>query len=115
MNYIAFLINARGLIYTAGIKQGFAASDLNSLNKTATLSLYPNPAKTHSTFVFTATGKYTIEVTDMSGKILQTKSATTTKAQNTIELNVSNYAPGIYLVTVIDEKQRSSIKLNKER
>ena len=50
----------------------------------------------------------------MTGKILQTKSATATKAQNNIELNVNIYVPGIYLVTVIDEKQRRSIKLNKE-
>jgi hypothetical protein len=50
----------------------------------------------------------------MTGKILQTKSSTASKAQNTIDLNVNNYSPGIYLVTVIDEKQRRSIKLNKE-
>ena len=32
----------------------------------------------------------------------------------TDEQNVINYAPGIYLVTVIDEKQRRTIMLNKE-
>ncbi|MGI8950874.1 MAG: T9SS type A sorting domain-containing protein [Chitinophagaceae bacterium] len=82
----------------------------------STISVYPNPAKTNATVVFNTTGKYTLIVTDFSGKILQTKSGISSiKQQNFMQLNVSNYAPGMYLITIIDEKnKKQTLKLNKE-
>ncbi len=85
-------------------------------NFSSTASAYPNPAKTNATVLFKAAGKYVIEITDMNGKILQTKTGTSIdKKQNTVQLNVSSYASGMYLITIVDEKnKKQTLKLNKQ-
>ncbi len=89
-------------------------SQLNINNKVA-LNIYPNPAKSNATIVFNATGKYTIIVTDVSGKTLQIKSGVANKNANIVQLDVSKYASGIYLITIVDEKnKRQTVKLSKE-
>jgi len=86
---------------------------VNILNARA--SLYPNPAKTNATLSFNADGKYSITITDVSGKTLQTKTGVAVKGTNVIQLDVSKYASGIYLVTITDEKnKKQTLRLNKE-
>jgi len=88
-------------------------SYINILNARA--SIYPNPAKTNATLSFNANGKYSITITDVSGKTLQTKTGVAVKGTNVIQLNVSKYASGIYLINIVDEKNRQqTLKLNKE-
>ncbi len=88
-------------------------SYVNILN--AKVSVYPNPAKSNATLSFNADGKYTINISDVSGKILQTKTGVTFKGINTIQLDVSKYASGLYLVTITDEKNRKqTLRLSKE-
>jgi hypothetical protein len=111
--------NQRHCLIQQATISGLTATQKNNVTSTQTsdktnISVYPNPAKSHSILVFTATGRYAVEISDMTGKILQTKSGTAAKAVTSIDLNVSSYVPGIYLVTVVDSKQRRSIKLNKE-
>ena len=96
--------------YTAG--NNVIASKMNN---NSSISLYPNPAKTNATLSFNADGKYAITVTDVSGKILQTKTGVAIKGENIIQLDVSQYASGIYLITIADEKnKKQTLKLNKE-
>ena len=92
-----------------------SASQVNTKNKVSPISVYPNPAKTTSTLVFNATGKYTIIIADFSGKALQTKTGIALKGINTVQLDVSKYAGGIYLCTITDEANRiQKVKLSKE-
>jgi Leucine-rich repeat (LRR) protein len=96
--------------YSAG--DNYIASKMNNHSF---ISVYPNPAKTNATISFNADGKYTITVSNVSGKILQTKTGVANKGRNTIQLNVSNYAGGMYLITITDEKsKKQTIRLNKE-
>ena len=96
--------------YTAG--NNVIASKMNN---NSAISVYPNPAKTNATISFSADGKYSIIVTDITGKILQTKTGVAIKGSNTIQLDVSNYASGMYLITIADEKNRKqTIRLSKE-
>lgn len=90
-----------------------AENNFNELNlKTF---VYPNPAKDIATLVFNASGKYSITVTDISGKILNTYSGIALKAENKIQLDISNYMQGMYLITIADaQNKKRVIKLTKE-
>ena len=85
------------------------------LNNNSSIFIYPNPAKTNATLSFSTDGKYAITITNVSGKILQTKIGVALKGENTIQLDVSKYANGIYSITIIDEKnKKQTVRLNKE-
>jgi hypothetical protein len=95
-------------------QQDFAETNTNLSNENS-ISVYPNPAKTNATVLFNAKGKYTITVSDVNGKILQTKTGTSNKYQNTLQLDVRNYAAGVYFITVKNGKnQTQTLRLNKE-
>jgi Leucine-rich repeat (LRR) protein len=78
-------------------------------------SVYPNPAKTTATITFNTTGNCTIQLTDVSGKILQIKTVTAIKDKNLMQLDVSKYGAGVYFVTISNEKnETATLRLNKE-
>jgi len=77
-------------------------------------SIYPNPVKSIATISFNATGNCTIQLTDVSGNILQTKTILA-KGTSTLQLDVSKYAAGMYFVSIINEgKLLHTLQLNKE-
>ena len=87
----------------------------SKMSNNSSVSVYPNPAKSFTTLSFNADGKYAITITNVSGKILQTKTGVALKGENTIQLDVSKYATGIYSITIGDEKSRKqTVRLNKE-
>ena len=97
---------------TAGQQNNIAALQANDKNN---FSVYPNPAKTTATVVFNETGNCTIKLTDVSGRVLQTKTVTAVKDGNILQLDVSNYAAGMYLIIIVNNKGQSHIlKLRKE-
>ena len=79
--------------------------------------LMPNPAKDVVYYNFSAVSgyKYTVDVTSISGKLLQRKEGIAVPGVNTVKLDVHAYSNGLYLVTLINEKgERSTLKLVKE-
>ena len=98
------------ILYNAGNN-----SIASKLNNNSSIFIYPNPAKSFSTLLFNADGKYVITVADITGRILQTKTGVAIKGKNIIQLDVSKYASGIYSITIADEKNRKqAVRLNKE-
>jgi Leucine-rich repeat (LRR) protein len=97
---------------------GLIASQTNDLitgDNNTRVSLYPNPAKTSVTIAFNTTGNYTIKLTDLSGRVLQTKTGNAIKGAGTIRLIIAGYAKGIYLITVSNNKnQNHTFMINKE-
>ena len=90
-------------------------AQVNNETEILKAEVYPNPAKTNATLLFNADGKYAITIADVSGKTLQTKTGIANKEQNIIQLDVSKYANGLYLVTITNEKNRKqTVKLSKE-
>jgi hypothetical protein len=80
-------------------------------------SIMPNPAKTVAYITFNATKeqKYSLEITSLSGKLLQHKDGIAYNGQNKVSLDVHNYANGVYIVTLINDKgERQTMKLVKE-
>jgi hypothetical protein len=103
------------LKYTASAGLIVSANNNADININTKASIYPNPAKSNATLSFNAEGKYSITITNVSGKILQTRTGVAIKGLNIIQLDVSKYASGIYLITITNEKnKKQTIRLNKE-
>ena len=77
------------------------------LNDNLFSMLYPNPAKQSIMLMSNIAGKYSIALSAISGKILQTKTGIAIQGINNIEFDISNYAAGIYLVTINNEKNKT--------
>ncbi|MBS1746012.1 MAG: T9SS type A sorting domain-containing protein [Bacteroidetes bacterium] len=94
--------------------ENFIASNIKSEKKTFA-SVFPNPFKTNTTLTFTASGNYIISIVDINGKTLQTINGVSNKTQNAIVLNLSQYASGVYMAVINDEKNdKKVLKLYKE-
>ena len=90
-------------------------SDAVQANDKTNFSIYPNPAKATATISFNETGNCILRLTDVSGRVVQTKTIVGTKGRHTVQLDVSKYAKGVYLVTITNEKnERRTLQLNKE-
>ena len=77
----------------------------------------PNPVKDIATIKFSAERaySYTINVNDMSGKLLLSQKGTAVAGSNTERLNVQQYATGTYFITIINDKgEKQSVKMIKQ-
>lgn len=89
------------------------ASNLN--NNVDRISVYPNPVNSDAALSFYTEGKYLITVTNDAGKVLLTKTGMSNKTVNQVSIDVSSFSSGIYLINVMDEKnKRQSIKFVKQ-
>ena len=78
---------------------------------------YPNPATGSTSLLFNAISAvdYNIEISDVDGNVLTRLTGTSGVGLNKIDIDVHNYAPGTYTITLIDtEHVRQSIRLLKE-
>lgn len=85
-------------------------------NSIAGLSVYPNPVTTNTNIVFFTSSpiKYSVSITEMDGKILQSFNATSVPGKNLFCLKVSDYAKGNYLITLSDkENGKRTVQFNK--
>lgn len=95
------------------VKQDAVASLLNVND----LMIYPNPATSNVSLQFNANkeSKYTIQLHDITGRLLQIKKITATNGLNRVNFNVNNYAQGIYMITLMDaDKNKRTLKFTKE-
>ncbi len=95
------------------------SDDEKDVNRHAStpLNLYPNPAGNSAMldFQILKESKYSIKVTDLTGKVLLLKEGFATIGENKILLDVSKFSKGMYFVCVIDEDNGlQTIKLEKE-
>ncbi|MEQ8552687.1 MAG: T9SS type A sorting domain-containing protein [Cyclobacteriaceae bacterium] len=72
------------------------------------LEVYPNPADDYLKITYEQmnTDQVTVELMNLSGKVLETRQAQT-RGKNEIEFNVSGYKNGIYLLHFTDSKEQS--------
>ena len=67
----------------------------------AGFNVYPNPASDLVNVAFNANGgEYTVSIVDVTGRVLVTKTITTVKGDQTVELPVAGLAGGNYMVTL---------------
>lgn len=89
-----------------------AANTLLSIKPTSlSFSITPNPAISNALLsIANASGAVSITVTDLNGKPLYQTTTNTAK----LNIDVSRFAAGTYMVIVSDEKETRSLKLVKE-
>lgn len=78
--------------------------------------MYPNPTLGNTNILFTAKAeiKYSVWITDLTGKILIKKEFVATVGQNKINFNTGAFANGMYLVTIISDTEKQTFKLCKQ-
>lgn len=97
-------------------------SNIKMIPETGTLMNYPvmimpDPARDIALLRFYAASSfsYTVQVTDIAGKILLIKKGTATPGTNVENLHVQQFAIGLYFVTLINNKgEKQTVKLVKE-
>ena len=64
------------------------------------LNVYPNPVHDRITVEFnaTASGNYSLNIMDMTGRLLSTAANTSIEGLNTQVIDVSNLAKGMYML-----------------
>jgi len=85
-------------------KPGTGVKDIST---PPTLNLYPNPTNGNITIFTDADSPYNLKITNIMGQVVTSMNGISDK----INLNVSNYAPGIYIVTIRTAKAMTSQKL----
>lgn len=98
----------------------FAKQNIQATIDAATkkISVAPNPTTdiTHVTFNAARTFNYTIVVTDELGKLLYHQDGVAFKGNNTVTVNLHNFANGIYILTFIDKNgSAQKIKVIKSK
>ncbi len=87
------------------------------LNQTSLkLYAYPNPANDITTIIFNSTiaGNYTIELADVSGKIIKRIVGSSLVGMNKIDIDLQNCTKGIYFLTLkSNESGIQSLKIRK--
>lgn len=85
------------------------------LDKSAAISLYPNPARTTTKLVFdaAAAGKASVTIRDVAGKQVQQINIQLVKGINQQTLNVHTLPAGEYNVTINGTNLKETIKLSR--
>jgi len=83
---------------------------------TNNMALYPNPTTGNTMLEVNAAsnGTAVLRLIDVTGKLFNTKTVTLTKGLNAVDLNVSDYADGIYLLQIVSDDNVQTLRLIKQ-
>jgi hypothetical protein len=90
-----------------------SASDVSAIlpggNVQKSLSVYPNPAQSYTTLKFMSTKqeKITVQINDVSGRVVIRKEYTVSVGENVLRVDVSILARGNFMINVISEGKSS--------
>ncbi len=83
---------------------------------TISLNLYPNPAGNIANLSFTSVvaGKYTVQITDLSGRIIRQQNEVSLAGMNKLTVDLHNFAAGTYTLTITTtSNEKANIKFTK--
>ncbi len=94
---------------TVSCREAQVSRSVNEFNA----QVYPNPAADKATVKFNAVSadKYSISLVDMMGKEAMIKKGAATEGANMIELDLSSYAKGVYMIRLQSGEQSEMIRL----
>ncbi len=100
------------------LKSSFNAANQNATSESLINNkavVFPNPANDVATIKFNSSKQtnYIAELVDMNGKILLQKKITAKQGLNMMNIDVSNYPAGIYLIKLKNSSTQISLKLDK--
>ena len=84
--------------------------------KNIQLQCYPNPSSSIIHIVFTCAEKtkYKLMLTDIAGRQIISKELNAQAGRNTLNFDISKYAGSIYMLSLISDKERKTIKVIKQ-
>ncbi len=100
------VLNTQNATLTLGVN--------NVANSVEAISVYPNPASLNANVAFTLqnNSKVTIQVSDVTGRVLSTIAATEyTAGEHEVELSTAGLSSGLYNVNVISEAGTATTRL----
>jgi hypothetical protein len=83
---------------------------VNRGNSDKTISIYPNPIKDKVTIETNITGNYSIDLYDITGKLLQRHQA----HQPILQLSTSDLSSGVYMISVTSQAVQKTFKIVKQ-
>ncbi len=97
------------LAFTGTVPSGIASVN----NGLKDVKLYPNPATGEFTVAYetTTADKVTLQVSDITGKIIATATPKTITGNNTYSFNTASFSKGLYMVTLISDAGKYTEKL----
>lgn len=100
--------------YTDGIGPGVGQGINDISSRIQSIEVYPNPAQNQTSISFNLLNneKVTLTVSDMSGKVLMHEVKNLNIGRNTIQLNTSDLASGLYLIKLSAGNSFNTSKLN---
>jgi len=87
-----------------------ACTGLSEIGQNSQMNLYPNPNTGNFTVEFGTTNNNSVEVIDMTGRLVSTSTSNSDK----LEINISNYAAGVYYVKAKNANTVTTFKMIKE-
>ncbi len=109
---VTFTTTASGTVITDGGLSSLFGEEIQTGDKPFDAVVYPNPAISTANLVLTGvSGKVAIVVADLSGKAIW---KTESNAVTQVTVPVSNFAAGMYFITVKDEKHIKVLKFFKQ-
>lgn len=87
-----------------------------NISSNGSLNLYPNPSNGATTLRFSASLEtdYTVQLVDITGKVLTQIKGTAAIGENTIDIDVTEFANGMYFVNLVDGESIKTQKLIKQ-
>jgi len=88
-------------------------ANLNESDYMGHIQLFPNPTEQRSLLNFSSAleGEYSITLTDVSGRVLQSQSGYAVTGENTAEILVDGYTKGLYFVGLTLNGETRQLKL----
>ena len=104
------IANVPVIVNTNEVTTGTPYIDITNIESAL---IYPNPAKGSATLNLNLTqvGDYTIQITDMTGRLINSETVSMQQGENLVKLSVQNYAAGLYMVRVSDSISNFNMKL----
>ncbi len=89
------------------------STSINELRIFPQAKIYPNPVKRDATLNLnlTQSGNYTVQIIDMTERLVNTETVSLIQGENLIKLSVQNFAAGLYMVRVSDAVITFNMKL----
>ena len=80
------------------------------------LSAFPNPSADQVNVVFNSSvrGNYTVKLTDLAGRVLNVVTGNAIFGENTIKMNASAFAAGVYMIVVENGAGQSQLRFMKK-
>jgi hypothetical protein len=104
-------------VSTAFANAGSTENNVASVQGLITLKVNPNPVQDKAKLIFNISqaGKCSVQLFDLTGKILTVKEVNANKGLNETTLDLSRFAAGNYFISLSNTKERKTVMLIKAK